>query len=339
MDKVEKYVMDKVHPNYILISGKPKEPSMDDWMEYDLPHLTIYTKYYFILMEKHINHINSLPLDEALKELNINSLDDYNHFQFHRGHKYFDYNTIDKVADHFKPKKKRKPKLVLDFPDIIKEDYQHFKINPYVRNSWCQDEILDFSFYTIDKLLKFSFSDNKRLDGNNNYFTQLVYWTEDLHEQVIENNSIINFTQYEYILFNHIICDENLKIDLDFVDEENDKEYDVYNFNIVKEFYHNNFRPYFINRYKDKLNIDNEDTSASMTRKLHQFDIHYKRVFPNKFRKQDNYNEYNAYSKTKSNLKKSYKRYLDGEAVDTLPINDKLRLMIYIIEDCSFVKF
>jgi len=337
--KIETYINENVSPFFYLEYDETIKNSIIKTACEVLPIcFDEFSKVFFTMMKKHISHINSLPLATALEELNIKSGNQYEGFQVKTRNKYFDYDTLDAVYNHFKPKKKKLPKLVLEFPTTIQEDYEHFKINPNVNRDRRQDEDLDFSRYGFERLFKLTYRDNKRLDDNwgDNYYTKQIKWTEDLHEQIIENNTIVDYDKYEYVLFNSIITCEDYREQ--FTNGDGDEDYEVFEFTILKEFYKTIFRPYFINRYKDKLPINNESQS-SMTRDLFMFDTHYKRVFPNKFNRKDNYNEYNAYSKSKSNLKKSYKRYLEGEALDKLPINDKLRLMIYIIEDCSFVKF
>jgi len=42
-----------------------------------------------------------------------------------------------------------------------------------------------------------------------------------------------------------------------------------------------------------------------------------------------------TYSKNKSNLKKSYKMYLEGKSLDDIPIADKLKYIIFIIDNCD----
>jgi len=276
-----------------------------------------------------------LSVQEKINGLNIKTRQDFytwfgkaipdkkNNFKF----QFFYDNEFDecekiciKYENLNKPKvvKKKIPPLVLDIPDCIKEDFKYFKldINDYIKRNKGQDRLLNIKDMKCEKLFK-----DKKVQEN---FNVEINITEKLFNEFIEDNKIYDIELYEFLLFRNIIINN---IDEYFMGEDLDE----INMEMVDVFYKNEFRPYMFDKYNKEIKEVNEDD----LRKLKSFDYFYKKINPNKYKKKDNYREYMTYSQNKMNLKKSYKMYLEGKSLDDIPIADKLKYIIFIIDNCD----
>ncbi len=279
----------------------------------------------------------SFTIAEKINKLNIKSREDFykwfgraipdkkNNYKY----QYFYDNEFDEcekiciqIENINKPKviKKTQPPLVLDIPECITEDFKHFglDVNKYVKRNKTQDRLLNIQDLNCEKLFKLKEKEiEKLLDDKINI-------TEKLYNEFIEDNKIYDIVLYEFLLFRNIIIDNIEEYFMgDDLDEINMERVDV--------FYKNDFRPYIYKKYNKEIKEVNEDD----LRKLKAFDYFYKKVNPNKYKKKDNYREYMTYSQNKMNLKKSYRMYLEGKSLDDIPIADKLKYIIFIIDNCD----
>ena len=212
--------------------------------------------------------------------------------------------------------KKTHPPLVLDIPECITEDFKHFKLDiNYVKRNKTQDRLLNIQDMNCEKLFK-----DKKIQDN---FNEEINITEKLYNEFIEDNKIYDIELYEFLLFRNIIIYNR--------EEYFSEEEEEINMERVDLFYKNEFRPYMFDKYNKEIKEVNQDD----LRKLKSFDYFYKKVNPNQYKKKDNNREYMTYSKNKSNLKKSYKMYLEGKSLDDIPISDKLKYIIFIIDNCD----
>ena len=212
--------------------------------------------------------------------------------------------------------KKTYPPLVLDIPECITEDFKHFKLDiNYVKRNKTQDRLLNIQDMNCEKLFK-----DKKIQDN---FNEEINITEKLYNEFIEDNKIYDIELYEFLLFRNIIIYNR--------EEYFSEEEEEINMERVDLFYKNEFRPYMFDKYNKEIKEVNQDD----LRKLKSFDYFYKKVNPNQYKKKDNNREYMTYSKNKSNLKKSYKMYLEGKSLDDIPIADKLKYIIFIIDNCD----
>ena len=220
--------------------------------------------------------------------------------------------------NHPKVINKKIPTLDLDIPECITEDFKHFKLDVknYTKRNKLQDRSLNIQDMDCEKLFK-----DKKVQEN---FNVEINITEKLFNEFIDDdNKIYDIKLYEFLLFRNIIIYN--------YEEYFSEEEEEINMERVDLFYKNEFRPYMFDKYNKEIKEVNQDD----LRKLKSFDYFYKKINPNQYKKKDNNREYMTYSKNKSNLKKSYKMYLEGKSLDDIPIADKLKYIIFIIDNCD----
>eukprot|EP01050_Picozoa_sp_SAG11_P012141 SAG11_NODE_1332_length_5179_cov_193.229724_6_plen_285_part_00 len=271
------------------------------------------------------NDFSKLPIEERIKILNIKNVKDY---QRYCGMKiaprwsfYFfsdgEDTEVMKIINKMEKterllNKPIKKKLNLNIPLCIQEDYKHFNIKYECKHYTQQDKMMKLEECNIDMVL----------NGDADSIRDRVF-TEKLYNHFIKNDKIINIEFYEYLIFNNIIT---YNID-DYFTEEGD----IIDNKMVNKYYTETFRPYFYQKYKailKEINIDDD-------RKLKNFDFFYRKINVNIYIKKENPKEYNKYSVNKRNLRSSYKMYLEGVPIEEIPINDKLKYMLFIIENCD----
>tara|TARA_R100000654_G_scaffold1603_1_gene5785 strand:- start:3644 stop:4675 length:1032 start_codon:yes stop_codon:yes gene_type:complete len=287
-------------------------------------------KVYKKVSEEHFKELESLSLEDRIKQLGFKNEKDCLKCYQNSKHRYFFEDDLDKLEQIFtensitEPTKERvKPKpLELNIPNCIKDDYDKFNCKISIRKQYAQD--LNFSpKYTIDNLL--SFTDTSQFTGYFHFDGLTITWTKSMYDNIVKDDKIIDIKLYEFLLFNNILSKNNEEFTKQQGEDtiiESDK---------MNEFYKNEFRPYFYKKYKDLIK-ESEKTDIT---KLKIFDYFYKQINPNQYNKRDNPREYNTYSTNKSNLKKSYKRYLNDEDINELPNSDKLKYIVFIINNCD----
>ena len=216
--------------------------------------------------------------------------------------------------------------------DLINKDYKHFNIEFQNKNNHEDLDINNLSFKQLWSYMKNNYTKSVEYSDKKIKINQFIYsvydrhinLTEDILNEIIKDNVIINKEKYKIILFINCINEEEIIDEYELFDEDTD----LPNINNINEF-QNIFNEYFDNTYKEKNTIDNE---YKMSR-LHLFDFHYAKIYPNNFNKKEHKTQYNTYARNKSNLKTQYKKYLEGEDIETLKNIPALKMMIYIIQN------
>ena len=235
---------------------------------------------------------------------------------------------IEKVA----LKKVKQPLKPINFEYNIKsidEDYKHFNIQfqPSANNIRRQD--IDCNVKNMKFKSLFQFESHNNFEDS--YYNRFIYLTEDILNNLIEDNQqkeINDIDTYKLILFINV-C-KNYTSDNEIVDkyELYDETCDIHVIKNYKKFYDGDFSTYFNKTYKDNSVLNNE-----IMGRIKQFNYHYDKIYPHNFNKNDNPKEYNKVSKNKSNLKTQYRKYLEGNDMDTLNNIPALKMIIYIIDN------
>tara|TARA_R110002012_G_scaffold10277_3_gene47395 strand:+ start:324 stop:971 length:648 start_codon:yes stop_codon:yes gene_type:complete len=204
----------------------------------------------------------------------------------------------------------------------IQEDYEHFNIDISSTKSKLkyQERNLKINKLSFVEL----FESIKSKDYTSSIYDRSIYLTQDILDAFIKDDNIVDIEKYRIILFINSIKGGDADEEYELIDEETDEP----KFNKFKS-YKKIFDDYFDKRYKEKTIIDNEYIMS----RLHIFNYHYDKIYPHEFNKKDNPVEYNKVSKNKSNLKTQYKKYLEGEDINTLKNIPALKMMIYIIQN------
>jgi len=168
----------------------------------------------------------------------------------------------------------------------------------------------------------------KQLEGDEKPGISFQEW-RDLNGYTKEKLKQLNmkvydlYPEYEQKYMNN--NNNNNKIDeYELYDEDND----IHIIKNYKKFYEGDFNTYFNNKYKGNSQLNNE-----IMGRIKLFNYHYDKIYPHTFTKNDNPKEYNKVSKNKSNLKTQYKKYLEGEDINTLNNIPDLKMIIYIIDN------
>jgi len=285
-------------------------------------------KVYKKVAEQHFRQLESLSLEDRIKKLGFTDEVSCRKCYANSNHRYFCEGDFDKLDIIFNPNilkqvVKVKP-LQLNIPDYIKDDYDKFNCKMIIKKSAYQDKNFNPN-YTIDKLL--SFTNSSQFTGYFD-FGEPIIWTKSMYDNIIKEGKIIDIKLYEFLLLNNIL---NNKVDELTTEDEDEEENIIIEVVKMNEFYKDEFRPYFYKKYKDLI----KDGKVEEVDKLKLFDYFYKQINPNTYNKKSNPKEYNTYSTNKSNLKRSYKRYLNGEDIKDLPNGDKLKYIIFIINNCD----
>ncbi len=216
--------------------------------------------------------------------------------------------------------------------DLINKDYKHFNIEIQNKNNHEDLDINNLSFKQLWSYMKNNYivldqGSNKKIKQNqfiDSVYDRHINLTEDILNEIIKDNIIIDKEKYKIILFINCINEDEIVEEYDLFDEDTclPKLPNINEFQYI-------FNEYFDNKYKEKNTIDNE---YKMSR-LHLFDFHYSKIYPNNFNKKEHKTQYNTYARNKSNLKTQYKKYLEGEDIDSLKNIPALKMMIYIIQN------
>ena len=204
----------------------------------------------------------------------------------------------------------------------IHEDYQHFNIDIQFSKSKLKYQE---RYLKIDKLSFLElFESIKNKNYNDTIYSSSIYLTQDILDLIVKDDNIVDIEKYKILLFINSIRGGDADEEYDLIDEETD-EPKINKFKSYKKI----FDEYFDKRYKEKTTIDNEYIMS----RLHLFNYHYDKIYPNNFNKKDHKTQYNTYARNKSNLKTQYKKYLEGEDIESLKNIPALKMMIYIIQN------
>jgi len=222
----------------------------------------------------------------------------------------------------------KKPQKPINFEyDVqdIQEDYKYFNINykPSNSNITFQERYVDINKMSLKALFQFENHDNFE---NSNY-RRHIYLTQQILDSIVDTDykqKIVDLNTYKLILFLNVCNNEEYSEKYDLYDED----HDIYVIKNYKKFYEGDFNTYFNNKYKDNSQLNNEIMS-----RIKLFNYHYDKIYPHNFNRVDNPTEYNKVSKNKSNLKTQYRKYLEGNDINTLNNIPALKMIIYIIDN------